>query len=110
MIGPYLKVNRLACLRLTERCAGVLISVREEVAEAGNHVGVELHRPIARLVEYVIMHSGSTTEVLRVDSGLSTRYIRSSSSRPIDRSSNGTSNETRYSGRWQIVTTNSTTL
>ncbi|KAI0653255.1 kinase-like domain-containing protein [Cubamyces menziesii] len=44
-------VNRLACLRLTERCAGVLISVREEVAEAGNHVGVELHRPIARLVE-----------------------------------------------------------
>ncbi|KAI0324972.1 kinase-like protein [Cubamyces sp. BRFM 1775] len=51
LVDPTPKVNRLACLRLTERCAGVLISVREEVAEAGGHVGVELQRPIARLVE-----------------------------------------------------------
>ncbi|PCH42817.1 hypothetical protein WOLCODRAFT_25573 [Wolfiporia cocos MD-104 SS10] len=44
-------VNRVACLRLTERCATILYSVREEIAEAGNEVGEELLHPIARLVE-----------------------------------------------------------
>ncbi|KAI8992697.1 hypothetical protein BD414DRAFT_481927 [Trametes punicea] len=44
-------INRLACLRLTERCATILISVREEIAEAGDEVGVELQAPVARLVE-----------------------------------------------------------
>ncbi|OSC98358.1 hypothetical protein PYCCODRAFT_1480695 [Trametes coccinea BRFM310] len=44
-------INRLACLRLTERCATILISVREEIAEAGDDVGVELQAPVHRLVE-----------------------------------------------------------
>ncbi|KAI0632558.1 hypothetical protein C8Q77DRAFT_1058832 [Trametes polyzona] len=44
-------INRLACLRLTERCATILMSVREEIAEAGDEVGVELQAPVARLVE-----------------------------------------------------------
>ncbi|KAH9921625.1 uncharacterized protein B0H18DRAFT_1121320 [Fomitopsis serialis] len=44
-------VNRMACLRLTERCATILYSVREEIAEAGDHVGEELLYPIQRLVE-----------------------------------------------------------
>lgn len=44
-------VNRSACLRLTERCATILYSVREEIADAGDQVGEELHHPIERLVE-----------------------------------------------------------
>ncbi|OCH89375.1 hypothetical protein OBBRIDRAFT_668393 [Obba rivulosa] len=44
-------LNRMACLRLTERCATVLISVREEVAESGDQVGEELRQPIMRLIE-----------------------------------------------------------
>ncbi|TFY60519.1 hypothetical protein EVJ58_g5101 [Rhodofomes roseus] len=44
-------VNRMACLRLTERCATILFSVREEIAEAGDQVGEELLYPIQRLVE-----------------------------------------------------------
>ncbi|KAI0753878.1 hypothetical protein C8Q74DRAFT_1307834 [Fomes fomentarius] len=44
-------INRLACLRLTERCATVLMSIREEIAEAGDEVGQELHPPLVRLVE-----------------------------------------------------------
>jgi hypothetical protein len=44
-------MNRLACLRITERCADILISVREEIAEAGDYVGEELRTPLAKLVE-----------------------------------------------------------
>ncbi|KAG6855823.1 hypothetical protein H0H87_010489 [Tephrocybe sp. NHM501043] len=43
--------NRLQCLRLTERCADILLSVREEVKEAGDEVGEELTGPIGKLVE-----------------------------------------------------------
>lgn len=41
----------MACLRLTERCATMLMSVREDIAEAGDTVGDELLHPIERLVE-----------------------------------------------------------
>ncbi|KAF7321723.1 Protein kinase domain-containing protein [Mycena kentingensis (nom. inval.)] len=44
-------LNRMACLRLTERCAEILLSVREEVKLAGEKVGEELSLPIERLVE-----------------------------------------------------------
>ena len=54
-------MNRLACLRLTERCADILISVREEIAEAGDDVGEELRTPLAKLVECVSpVYSSST--------------------------------------------------
>ncbi|KAF5386293.1 hypothetical protein D9757_008606 [Collybiopsis confluens] len=43
--------NRLQCLRLTERCADILLSVRQEVYEAGEHVSLELKLPIAKLSE-----------------------------------------------------------
>jgi abelson tyrosine-protein kinase 1 len=46
-------MNRLASLRLTERCADMLMSVREEIADAGFTVADELHAPIAKLNEYV---------------------------------------------------------
>ncbi|EIW75046.1 hypothetical protein CONPUDRAFT_140363 [Coniophora puteana RWD-64-598 SS2] len=42
--------NRLACLRLIERCATILYSVRIEVDEAGSAVGDELEGPLGRLV------------------------------------------------------------
>jgi abelson tyrosine-protein kinase 1 len=45
-------MNRLACLRLTERCADILMSVREEIAEAGDYVGEELRDPLTKLLEY----------------------------------------------------------
>lgn len=44
-------MNRLACLRLTERCADILLSVRQEILDAGNAVNVELEAPIAKLNE-----------------------------------------------------------
>lgn len=42
---------RLASLRLTERCADILLSIRHEVQEAGDVVGEELAPPIAKLEE-----------------------------------------------------------
>ena len=47
-------MNRLATLRLTERCADILISVRDEIVDAGYTVAEELHAPIAKLVECVL--------------------------------------------------------
>ena len=44
-------MNRLACLRLTERCADILLSIREEIREAGDDVGFDLQGPIIKLVE-----------------------------------------------------------
>ncbi|KAI9060350.1 kinase-like protein [Trametes sanguinea] len=43
-------MNRSACLRLTDRCATILISIHEDVAEARQEVGEVLRGPIARLV------------------------------------------------------------
>lgn len=45
-----MQLNRLACLRLTERCAEILLSVRDEVKGAGEMVGDELAVPIEKLV------------------------------------------------------------
>ncbi|KAF8639293.1 hypothetical protein AX17_001604 [Amanita inopinata Kibby_2008] len=44
-------MNRTACLRLTERCADILLSVREEIQDAGDIVGEDLAAPIAKLIE-----------------------------------------------------------
>jgi abelson tyrosine-protein kinase 1 len=41
----------MACLRLTERCADILISVREEIRDAGDEVAEELKEPIRKLTE-----------------------------------------------------------
>ena len=49
----YVQTNRLASLRLTERCADILISVRDEIIDAGSTVPEELLAPIAKLVEWV---------------------------------------------------------
>ncbi|KAK7455814.1 hypothetical protein VKT23_010848 [Stygiomarasmius scandens] len=43
--------NRLQCLRLTEHCADILLSVRQEIWEAGDRVGEELAMPIAKLTQ-----------------------------------------------------------
>jgi hypothetical protein len=45
------QTNRLASLRLTERCADMLISVREEIVSAGDAVTDELRAPVAKLNE-----------------------------------------------------------
>ncbi|KAH8978454.1 kinase-like domain-containing protein [Lactarius hatsudake] len=45
------ETNRIASLRLIERCADVLISVRGEIVNAGHTVAEELRAPIAKLVE-----------------------------------------------------------
>ena len=47
------QTNRLACLRLTERCADILLSVREEIHNAGDKVGKELQWPLQKLTEFV---------------------------------------------------------
>lgn len=47
-------MHRLSCLRLTERCADILLSVREEIYEAGDEVGYELAAPISKLEESFI--------------------------------------------------------
>ncbi|TFK33765.1 kinase-like domain-containing protein [Crucibulum laeve] len=41
--------NRLACLRLAERCADILIAIRQEVEEAGINVEIQLKRPLEEL-------------------------------------------------------------
>jgi len=41
------KTNRLSCLRLAERCAALLYSVRCDINEAG--VGTTLDMPVERL-------------------------------------------------------------
>lgn len=46
-------MNRLQCLRLTERCAEILLSVRMEIRDAGDAVGEELALPISKLNEWV---------------------------------------------------------
>ncbi|KIK81138.1 hypothetical protein PAXRUDRAFT_156824 [Paxillus rubicundulus Ve08.2h10] len=43
--------NRLSCLRLTERCAMLLYSVRSEIVEAGEDVAKDLAEPIERLCD-----------------------------------------------------------
>ena len=47
-------MNRLGCLRLAERCADILISIRIEISDAGDVLGQELAAPIAKLEEYVL--------------------------------------------------------
>jgi abelson tyrosine-protein kinase 1 len=47
-------MNVLSSLRLAERCADILISVREEIFDAGDVVGQELAAPIQKLEEYVV--------------------------------------------------------
>ena len=47
-------MNRLGCLRLAERCADILISVRVEISDAGDVLGQELQAPIGKLEEYVL--------------------------------------------------------
>ncbi|TFK19552.1 TKL/TKL-ccin protein kinase [Coprinopsis marcescibilis] len=42
-------VNFHRCLRLTERCAEILISIRQEIHAAGDTVAQELHAPIVKL-------------------------------------------------------------
>ena len=46
-----IQTNRLACLRLTERCADILLAVRQEIYEAGGDVGDELKMPLTKLIE-----------------------------------------------------------
>ena len=40
----------MACLRLTQRCADILLSVRQEVQDAGGDVSAELQEPVDKLV------------------------------------------------------------
>ena len=49
----YPQTNRLACLRLTERCADILLSVCQEVKEARDTVTTELEPAVTRLIECV---------------------------------------------------------
>ena len=48
-----IQTNRQASLRLAERCADILISIRSEIADAGYTVAERLRSPIAKLVECV---------------------------------------------------------
>lgn len=47
-------MNRLACLRLAERCANLLLSMQIEVHETGNKVEKELAHFMEKLVECVL--------------------------------------------------------
>ncbi|KAF9481061.1 hypothetical protein BDN70DRAFT_876798 [Pholiota conissans] len=67
-------MNQLSCLRLTERCADILLSVREEIRDAGEQVGTELAAPISKLEEtyrniYRFMHKQANRPWLK-------RYIK----------------------------------
>ena len=47
-------MNVLSCLRLTARCADILISVRREIFDAGDVLEQELAVPIRKLEEYAL--------------------------------------------------------
>ncbi|KAF8957169.1 hypothetical protein BDZ97DRAFT_1707220 [Flammula alnicola] len=50
--AQYVDVNESSRIStLTERCADILLSVREEIYEAGDQVGLELAAPISKLEE-----------------------------------------------------------
>ena len=49
-------MNRMACLRLTQRCADILICVRQEVQDAGGGVGDELKDPVGKLIACVFIY------------------------------------------------------
>ncbi|KAJ7367714.1 hypothetical protein DFH08DRAFT_4178 [Mycena albidolilacea] len=44
-------MNRLACLRLSERCANLLLSIVQEVHEMGDKVEKEMKEPLEKLVQ-----------------------------------------------------------
>ena len=46
-------MNRTACLRLTERCADILIFIREEIKDAGDVIDNDPAAPISKLIKYV---------------------------------------------------------
>lgn len=54
----------MACMRLTERCADILLSVHAEVHEAGDRVNDELKLPLSKLVEYANRPSNTLRELL----------------------------------------------
>ncbi|KAG6902523.1 hypothetical protein C0995_015340 [Termitomyces sp. Mi166 len=66
--------NRLQCLRLTERCADILLSVREEVKEAGDQVDEELQAPITKLTES--FHSVQSFLLKQVHRPFLKRYLK----------------------------------
>ncbi|KZT21885.1 hypothetical protein NEOLEDRAFT_1072805 [Neolentinus lepideus HHB14362 ss-1] len=47
----YVELNRMACLRLTERCADILLSVKDEIDQAGEAVANELEEPLQKLID-----------------------------------------------------------
>ena len=55
---PPTQTNRLQCLRLTARCAEILLSVRQDVHDAGDEVGIELAIPYRTLLQWVDSISG----------------------------------------------------
>ena len=77
----------MACLRLTERCATILLCVREEVAEAGDDVQDELLHPIQRLLEYVhvTLFFWHLADQLKITEPLN-RFISSYKNKITDRS------------------------
>ncbi|KAG6879023.1 hypothetical protein C0992_005773 [Termitomyces sp. T32_za158] len=66
--------NRLQCLRLTNLCADILLSVREEVKEAGDQVNKELQAPIAKLTESY--HTVQSFLVKQAHQPFHKRYLR----------------------------------
>ena len=59
-----MQTNRMACLRLTERCADILVSVHAEVHEGGDKVSEELRLPLSKLVEYGLFRFSSSYSML----------------------------------------------
>ncbi|KAJ6483521.1 hypothetical protein C8R47DRAFT_564151 [Mycena vitilis] len=47
--GPDTQTNRSRCLRITERCADLLVSIHQVVAESGEDVHTELKAPLERI-------------------------------------------------------------
>lgn len=51
--GCQTQTNRLACLRLVERSADILLNVREEIHGSGNVISDAMKTPMDKLVAYV---------------------------------------------------------
>ena len=89
----------------------MLISIREEIAEAGDDVSAELRPPLNRLVECVLCELMVCMWVLMGEFvGRTRRFIVSCSSSPTGLSSSGTFNAMISSVRSPDAITRSRTL
>ncbi|KAG6826645.1 hypothetical protein H0H92_014990 [Tricholoma furcatifolium] len=69
-----IETNRLACLRLAERCADILIAIREEVSRLDGRVAQVLREPMENLER--AFHEIQDMMIKQINQGFLRRYLK----------------------------------